>query len=603
MQFDLYGTKQPPTTSMATLATSKSFPPPSLQLALAASVATGAFSDTAYYLYSRRLQYHEVGHPRVVYANSELMKGAGSHFSYQFGWISWSGRKIDSETEDYGYESDSDLDDSEWEERESSSQQPDASGGDTVDERNVGRSRPESTAPSVATSKKLELVGPQYYEHRIFVPNIAANTWQALVHFVYTGSIHFAPLKSQGLDFRRSEQAKHAENNPHLPPLCSPKSVYRLADLFGVEELKKFAQEDLKSRISSENIAREVFCRFSSMHSGILDMHLKVLYTDGVLAEAMPAVRKTIATISQGDMPYSDKALSALLVKLSTFMAVLPEPLPPAPSQAEPVSQLESSPVSDQAEKPTSARLAVSAVHPNTAASTTTVAATPILPPATATTATVITPSTTASASATPTPAIATVAPSRPITAATASATRLPASTTANNTPSTTAIATGTPALATEAALALTHTTTAATRTPASTTTTITIAAATQAAPAHTTAAATTPTPVVTPTTTTVTPSPASTTSAVHHTSTSTTSISTTATPTPTAPTSAVSTAAQSDQAASCPSDQPLANSPRTVKENKPKPSSAGPYAGTDARENYLWRLASVELTSVWARK
>lgn len=56
------------------------------------------------------------------------------------------------------------------------------------------------------------------------------SSWQALVHFIYTGTIHFAPLKSQGLELRREEQNQHREKNQHLPPLCSPKSVYRLAE-------------------------------------------------------------------------------------------------------------------------------------------------------------------------------------------------------------------------------------------------------------------------------------------------------------------------------------------------------------------------------------
>ena len=68
---------------------------------------------------------------------------------------------------------------------------------------------------------------------------------QALVHYIYTGSIHFAPLKSQGLAFRRSEQAKHRAKSPHLPPLCSPKSMYRLADFVSPGRILMFVDEPL----------------------------------------------------------------------------------------------------------------------------------------------------------------------------------------------------------------------------------------------------------------------------------------------------------------------------------------------------------------------
>jgi hypothetical protein len=65
---------------MATTATSKVFPHPALQAALATAVANGTFSDTAYYLYSQRLRNWKIGKPRAVYANSGIMKSAASHF-------------------------------------------------------------------------------------------------------------------------------------------------------------------------------------------------------------------------------------------------------------------------------------------------------------------------------------------------------------------------------------------------------------------------------------------------------------------------------------------------------------------------------------------
>ncbi|KAI0684088.1 hypothetical protein BC835DRAFT_668947 [Cytidiella melzeri] len=94
----------------------------------------------------------------------------------------------------------------------------------------------------------------------------------------------------------------------------------------------------VKSRISSDNITREVFSRFTSMYSEILEMQLQIMYTGTTLADAMPKVLKTVTTISQGNMQYSEKALSALLMKLSTFLVVLPKP-DLSPSQAESLSQ------------------------------------------------------------------------------------------------------------------------------------------------------------------------------------------------------------------------------------------------------------------------
>jgi hypothetical protein len=160
----------------------------------------------------------------------------------EFGEESMAGQRIDAETEDYDYDSDSDLDDSELEDDLDDATNKPRSLGSAVSESEQSECTKLGTD---ATPEKLELVGAEC-THRVVVPDVAANTYvcrgvldslrlirysmQALIHFIYTGHIHFAPLKSQGLAFRRSEKVKHREKNPHLPPLCSPKSVYRLAN-------------------------------------------------------------------------------------------------------------------------------------------------------------------------------------------------------------------------------------------------------------------------------------------------------------------------------------------------------------------------------------
>lgn len=160
-------------------------------------------------------------------------------------------------------------------------------------------------ASSFDITLDVDLAGPQHKYH-IAIGNIAANTsvsvlipllfstsdtiydlsWQALVHFIYTGDIRFAPLRSQGLDIRRAAQVKHEKRHPDLPPLCSPKSVYRLAVIVSAMDkprglelmygwlciqvdipvLKELAQQDIKAKITSLSSSRELFSRFSSMY-------------------------------------------------------------------------------------------------------------------------------------------------------------------------------------------------------------------------------------------------------------------------------------------------------------------------------------------------
>lgn len=49
--------------------------------------------------------------------------------------------------------------------------------------------------------------------------------WRAVVFWAYTGRIAFAPLRSQGLPFAPMD----LDDDPSQLPICSPKSVYRLA--------------------------------------------------------------------------------------------------------------------------------------------------------------------------------------------------------------------------------------------------------------------------------------------------------------------------------------------------------------------------------------
>lgn len=53
-------------------------------------------------------------------------------------------------------------------------------------------------------------------------------------------------------------------------------------------------------------------------------MQLQIMYSGSTLTKAMPQVRTTATKMLQGSMPYSEKALFALLAKLSTLLVKPP---------------------------------------------------------------------------------------------------------------------------------------------------------------------------------------------------------------------------------------------------------------------------------------
>lgn len=103
-----------------------------MEIALASTLTTGTFVNTAYYLFSGRTRRGKAGRLRVVYTNSTVLKGAAEHFRarecHALLWVSTAdgmgtgcteldgGFSVDdnaagAEMAEYGYESDSDLED------------------------------------------------------------------------------------------------------------------------------------------------------------------------------------------------------------------------------------------------------------------------------------------------------------------------------------------------------------------------------------------------------------------------------------------------------------------------------------------------------------
>ncbi|KAH9943870.1 hypothetical protein B0H21DRAFT_660394, partial [Amylocystis lapponica] len=105
--------------------------------------------------------------------------------------------------------------------------------------------------------------------------------WEALLFYLYTGNITFAPLKSEGDNVRQSFINRRRSKEPNRPAPCSCKSIYRTADevcghhlplrlinnfmeQMGLDALKHLALDHLKSRLSAKNILTEIFSTFTS---------------------------------------------------------------------------------------------------------------------------------------------------------------------------------------------------------------------------------------------------------------------------------------------------------------------------------------------------
>ncbi|EAU85915.2 hypothetical protein CC1G_02938 [Coprinopsis cinerea okayama7 len=173
---------------------------------------------------------------------------------------------------------------------------------------------PSSTTPTDESQSKLEaFTEPQNPTRKndrgppktiIVVKDVAYRTYKAILYWLYTGHIVFAPLSSS---FNRKEKetasvaspttpaadaatssnqlpgakrteapasraewiAEWVKEFPGRPEPCSAKAVYRVADKIDIPELKERAAQHIVKSLTVHNIAYEVFSPFSAVFDEI----------------------------------------------------------------------------------------------------------------------------------------------------------------------------------------------------------------------------------------------------------------------------------------------------------------------------------------------
>ncbi|KAH7905851.1 hypothetical protein BJ138DRAFT_1226666 [Hygrophoropsis aurantiaca] len=204
-------------------------------------------------------------------------------------------RECDSEISFDDYETDSDFDETEVEDRE---MDPDAL-------KEVSQDQPNGTVveePSPAYSSSHNAV------RTIRVNGVALKTLKALMYHCYTAEIFFSPLKSAVAE---KGQSLHPERI-----YCSPKSMYRLADKLGSTELKRLSLQSIRSSLSKENILHEVFSPFTSSYAEVLKVELDYLVPCLHDSKMFQALSDKMVDVSSGAIPHSYKVLIDLTRRL-----------------------------------------------------------------------------------------------------------------------------------------------------------------------------------------------------------------------------------------------------------------------------------------------
>ncbi|OAX33214.1 hypothetical protein K503DRAFT_804550 [Rhizopogon vinicolor AM-OR11-026] len=159
----------------------------------------------------------------------------------------------DNALDDYGYASDSDLEDEEEEQASQTQANDEAivtedtrSKVDSTADDPIQTSQPHGTMP---TSAPIQCKPRFVHCRNILVRDTAFRTWKALILYLYTDKIAFSRLKSQGQPRVDVEASKASTSWP-----CSPKSMYRLACKVGLDGVRDRAFSAMRGSLNEENI-------------------------------------------------------------------------------------------------------------------------------------------------------------------------------------------------------------------------------------------------------------------------------------------------------------------------------------------------------------
>ncbi|OAX36905.1 hypothetical protein K503DRAFT_801651 [Rhizopogon vinicolor AM-OR11-026] len=275
---------------------------------------SGDLIDTQYYLFSARSKCEGAAtKPQALFANDEALAASSEYFSSLLSEKSLNDPALVElqdyhaceeaiSLNDYGYASDSDLD----EEGEGASA--------TVLQGN------EKLELEANVLKRSQRIIPT---RRILVTDTAFKTWQALLYYLYTGEIVFAPLRSQ------PNRTATSGSLDTLPP-CSPKSMYRLACKIKHAELQDKSFVAIRSSLTEHNVIQELSSSPASRFPHILEMEVESLFEH----VTTPAVKKDYPTlikrIAGADLPHGADVLIQLHEKM--LNQHYPRTVSPSPS-------------------------------------------------------------------------------------------------------------------------------------------------------------------------------------------------------------------------------------------------------------------------------
>ncbi|KAI5993830.1 hypothetical protein F5J12DRAFT_915340 [Pisolithus orientalis] len=326
--------------------------------------------DVHFHLFSYRSKAR-VLLPRTLNSNTALLKSTGTkYFDDLFSSAAIPSpalminvKTTDSifdglELDDYGYESDSDLEDEDdgtsvksdtGDILASRAHTPVATGSDYEETvsypylPDTSSSADDYTFPvkqnGLGTTSAMSSWGsqnmPSLSDHgcHIFVKDTAFQTWYSLMYYLYTDNIAFSPLKSSGPQgpqkFSRTAKSK---------PQCSAKSMYSLATKLGIDELRDQAFASIRSNVDENNLLQELASSFTGRYPAVLELELDLLAEEIASAPIVEGLPHLMRRIAQKELSHGADILigyNARILRKHYLPARSTPALPRSPSSLE----------------------------------------------------------------------------------------------------------------------------------------------------------------------------------------------------------------------------------------------------------------------------
>ncbi|KAI0341443.1 hypothetical protein BDW22DRAFT_1485432 [Trametopsis cervina] len=301
-----------------------------ITMALMVGMSSGTFHDTKFLAFSRRKNGGGVERPLPIYANSSLVIAAAPHFmnmlqgEFREGQLRPLYEELspdEKSMDDYDYSSDSDLDDEESELLEDDGNSNDSG----YDDGHTGQSDSASGAqgteakPKEASSNSeqdthtssLPMHSPGVQYGRIITLSTGAyRTWKALIPYLYHGQVKFANLRSHPVQTKAKEL-------PEAFTPCSPKSIYRLADMYNLPKLKAEALENIKSQLTPKNIVQELRSSLTFHYDEIQRMEVIFACEGAQRTAVLEGLSEWMSDLSKGQYSHTKDTLHALVQEIA----------------------------------------------------------------------------------------------------------------------------------------------------------------------------------------------------------------------------------------------------------------------------------------------